>query len=59
MTYNYEEDKASWRAYVMQGWVPKWMYFVKFEGMSEEEAKAMTAEADAAQIEKAQLFGTE
>ena len=59
VTYNYEEDKASWRAYVMQGWVPKWMYFVKFEGMSEEEAKAMTAEADAAQIEKAQLFGAE
>ena len=28
-------------------------------GMSEEEAKAMTAEADAAQIEKAQLFGAE
>lgn len=59
VTYNYEEDKASWRAYVMQGWVPKWMYFVKFEGMSEKEAKAMTAEADAAQIEKAQLFGAE
>ena len=59
VTYNYEEDKASWRAYVMQGWVPKWMYFVKFEGMSEEEAKAVTAEADAAQIEKAQLFGAE
>ena len=59
VTYNYEEDKASWRAYVMQGWVPKWMYFVKFEGMSEEEAKAMTAEADAAQIAKAQLFGAE
>ena len=59
ITYSYEEDKAAWRAYAMQGWIPKWLYFVKFEGMSEEEAKALTAEADAAQIEKAQLFGAE
>lgn len=59
ITYNYEEDKAAWRAYAMQGWVPKWLYFVKFEGMSEEEAKAMVAEAEAAQIEKATLFGAE
>ena len=51
ITYNYEEDKAAWRAYAMQGWVPKWLYFVKFEGMSEEEAKAMTAEAEAANME--------
>lgn len=59
ITYSYEEDKAAWRTYAMQGWVPKWLYFVKFEGMSEEEAKAMTAEAEAAQIEKAALFGAE
>lgn len=59
ITYSYEEDKAAWRSYVMQGWVPKWLYFVKFEGMSEEEAKAMTAEAEAAQMEKAPLFGAE
>lgn len=51
ITYNYEEDKAAWRAYAMQGWVPKWLYFVKFEGMSEEEAKAVTAEAEAANME--------
>ena len=50
ITYNYEEDKAAWRAYVMQGWVPKWLYFVKFEGMSEKEAKALTAEAEAANV---------
>ena len=48
ITYSYEEDKAAWRAYAMQGWIPKWLYFVKFEGMSEEEAKAVTAEAQAA-----------
>lgn len=52
ITYNYEEDKAAWRTYAMQGWVPKWLYFVKFEGMSEEEAKAMTAEAEAANMEQ-------
>ena len=28
-----------------QGKAPAWMYFVKFEGMSEEEAKAMVEEA--------------
>lgn len=59
ITYSYEEDKAAWRSYAMQGWIPKWLYFVKFEGMSEEEAKAMTAEAEAAQMEKAALFGAE
>lgn len=59
ITYNYEEDKVSWRYYVQQGWVPKWLYFVKFEGYSEEEAKALIAEADAAQMEKAALFGAE
>lgn len=59
ITYSYEEDKTSWQRYVMQGWMPKWLYFVKFEGMSEEEAKAFVAEADAAQTEKAVLFGAE
>lgn len=56
ITYNYEEDKAAWRSYAMQGWVPKWLYFVKFEGMSEEEAKALTAEAEAANMEQQALF---
>ena len=56
ITYNYEEDKANWKSYVTHGWVPKWRYFVKFEGMSEEEAKAMCAEADAAKKEP-ELFG--
>lgn len=56
ITYNYEEDKAAWRSYAQQGWVPKWLYFVKFEGMSEEDAKAMTEEAAAAEMETG-LFG--
>ena len=32
----------------MQGYMPKWLYFVKFEGMSEEDAKALVQEAEAA-----------
>ena len=55
ITYSYEEDKANWRLYAMQGWIPKWLYFVKFEKMSEEDAKAMIAEAQAADME-VQLF---
>ena len=56
ITYSYEEDKAAWRYYAQQGWIPKWLYFVKFEGMSEEEAKALTAEAAEANVEPG-LFG--
>lgn len=59
ITYSYEEDKAAWRSYAAQGWIPKWLYFVKFEGMSEEEAKALCEEAEAAGREKAGLFGAE
>ena len=43
--YSYEEDKARWWQYVQSGKVPAWMFFVKFEGMSEEEARAMVEEA--------------
>ncbi len=56
ITYSYEEDKAAWRYYAQQGWIPKWLYFVKFEGMSEEEAKALTAEAETANMDTG-LFG--
>ena len=59
ITYSYEEDKAAWRSYVAQGWVPKWLYFVKFEGMSEDEAKALCEEAEADQRKKTGLFGAE
>lgn len=45
ITYNVEEDRARWWGYVQAGKVPAWRYFVKFEGMTDEEAKAMTAEA--------------
>ena len=59
ITYNYEEDKNAWRAYALQGWIPPWLYFVKFEGMSEEEAKALTTEAAAANMEVGLFDNTE
>lgn len=57
ITYNREEDRARWWQYVMQGKVPAWMYFQKFEGMSEEDAKAMVEEATPKEDNK--LFGEE
>ena len=45
ITYNREEDRARWWGYVVSGKVPAWMFFVKFEGMTEKDAKAMTQEA--------------
>lgn len=56
ITYNREEDRARWWQYVVQGKVPAWLYFVKFEGMTEEEAKAMVEEA---QPDEPKLFGEE
>ena len=46
ITYNRDEDRARWWGYVQAGKVPAWRFFVKFEGMTEEDAKAMTAEAE-------------
>lgn len=45
ITHSIEEDRARWWGYVQAGKVPAWMFFVKFEGMTEDEAKAMTTEA--------------
>ena len=46
ITYSYEEDKANWKHYATLGWIPKWLYLVKFEGLTEEEAKALVKEAE-------------
>lgn len=46
ITYNVEEDRNRWYQYVAAGQVPAWMYFNKFEGMSEEDAKAMQEEME-------------
>ena len=37
ITYNYEEDRANWWNYVIQGKIPAWKFFEKFEGMTREE----------------------
>ena len=54
ITYNREEDRARWYGYAMQNKIPFWYYLVKFEGMTEKEAKAMVAEA---QPKETLLFG--
>ena len=41
LTYSYDEDRNRWYQYASQGKVPFWVYLMKFEGMSEEEAKEM------------------
>ena len=56
ITYNRDEDRARWWGYVQAGKVPAWKFFVKFEGMSEEDAKAMVEEAAPKQPT---LFGRE
>lgn len=55
ITYNREEDKARWYSYVTAGRVPFWYYLVKFEGYTEEDAKALEAAAKP----KETLFGDE
>lgn len=54
ITYNREEDRARWYSYANSGKIPFWYYLVKFEGMTEEEAKAMVEEA---QPKEPMLFG--
>lgn len=56
ITYNRDEDRSRWWGYVVSGKVPAWMFFTKFEGMSEEEAKKMVQDATPKQPT---LFGTE
>ncbi len=56
ITYNREEDRIRWWGYVVANKVPAWKYFVKFEGMSEEEAKEMAKEVE---LKQPTLFGKE
>jgi len=55
ITLNIEEDKARWYSYVTAGRVPFWYYLVKFEGYTEEDAKALEAAAQSTEP----LFGAE
>ena len=56
ITYNREEDRARWYGYANSGKIPFWYYLVKFEGMTEEEAKALEKEA---KPKEPTLFGQE
>lgn len=56
ITYNREEDKARWYGYVTAGKIPFWYYLVKFEGLTEDGARALEKEA---QPDNPQLFGEE
>lgn len=58
ITYNREEDRARWWQYVTTGKIPFWYYLVKFEGFSEEDAKALTEEANN-ENKASGLFGDE
>lgn len=43
--YSHEADKQQWYAYAVQNRIPFWYYLVKFEGFTEEEARALVEEA--------------
>lgn len=45
IVYNKEEDKLRWWQYVQSNKIPAWYYFVKFEGLTEEDARKLVEEA--------------
>lgn len=45
LTYNWDEDRARHWQYVQQNKYPLYKYYMEFEGMSEDEAKTVVAEA--------------
>lgn len=49
ITYNAEEDRMRNLTLANSGYIPKWQYLVRFEGYSEEEAKAAVKEASGTQ----------
>lgn len=57
ITYSEEEDRARNLTLANAGYIPKWQYLVRFEGYSEEDAKAAVEEASGK--EKDGLFGEE
>lgn len=59
LVYNFEEDKIRHWQYVQAGKYPLWMYYMNFEGMGEEEAKAVAAEAKSENEPKDGVFGEE
>ena len=61
ITYNEDEDRERNWQYVQAGKYPFWRYLVRFEGYSEEDAKAIVAEMEAEnkRAEKKGLFDEE
>ena len=58
ITDSHEEDKQTWLLLVARKIIPAWKYLERFEGFSEDEAKALTAEA-AAENKSKGLFEVE
>lgn len=58
ITYSFAEDKQTWFSYVNTGRVPFRYYLVKFEGFSEEDAKALANEVNK-ENKASGLFGDE
>ncbi|MCI9081479.1 MAG: hypothetical protein HFI70_03995 [Lachnospiraceae bacterium] len=54
LTENAEEDRARALQLTTQGFYPKYYYLVHYEGMTEEEAKAVVAEAQMESVENNQ-----
>ncbi len=60
ITYDWETDRERHWLYVAQGKYPLYRYYMEFEGMSEEEAKAVAAEAKSEnEPQESGLFGEE
>lgn len=56
ITYNEDEDRQRNYQLMLQGLIPKWYYLMKWEGLSEDEAKAMVESANQAEADKQSLF---
>lgn len=59
ITYDWETDRERHWLYVTQGKYPLYRYYMEFEGMSEDEAKAVAAEAKSENEPEDRLFGEE
>lgn len=59
ITYSWEEDRLRHWQYVQAGKYPLWMFYMNYEGMGEEEAKAVAAEAKTENEPQEGLFGEE
>lgn len=59
ITYNFDEDRLRHWQYVQAGKYPLYRFYMKFEGMSEDEAREMVAEAKSENEPQEGLFGEE